>query len=203
MFDKYILRGNERDIVRLVDDLWRAPDGEQNIADLQGAVIEHFIAKASRGNDGAFSPAGLNNAIESFGTNRMKAIFTPYQIARINDIKQVSDILLQQPLGSPVNHSNTASAAIVNGLVGITKGVVNIGGKFPVAGNLIQGAGNIAMKKVGDVNASGAASKALSGKANVTKGSSLGLTEEQLKMLGMIPTRSGQAGSALGANIGY
>ncbi|MBP3945115.1 hypothetical protein [Psychrobacter sp. K31L] len=194
MFDKYVLRGNERDLVKLVDDLKQTPQGQQNIADLQGATIEHFIAKASRGNDGAFSPAGLNNAIKSFGDNRMKALFTPEQISRINDVKQVSDILLQQPRGSAVNHSNTASA-----IIPFLQGIV---GRVPVGGNLLSGAVGTAAKKVTDINASGAAAKAMNGQAGVTKGSSLGLTDEQLEMLGMIPKRSGQVGAGLGANIG-
>lgn len=191
MFDKYVLRGNERDLVKLVDDLKKTPQGQQNIADLQGATIEHFIAKASRGNDGAFSPAGLNNAINSFGNNRMKALFTPEQISRINDVKQVSDILLQQPRGSAVNHSNTASA-----IIPFLQSVV---GRVPVGGNLLSGAVGTAAKKVTDINAAGAAAKVMNGQAGVTKGSSLGLTEEQLMMLGMIPQRTGVAGAALGA----
>lgn len=193
-FDKLVLKADERDLVKLVDNLKKSPEGQQNLADLQGAVIEHFIAKASRGNDGAFSPAGLNNAISTFGNNRMKALFTPQQISRINDVKQVTDILLQQPRGAAVNHSNTASA-----LIPFLQRIV---GSVPVAGNLLSGGVGTAAKKVTDINAAGAAAKAMNGQAGVTKGSSLGLTDEQLEMLGMIPKRSGQVGAGLGANIG-
>ena len=194
-FDKYVLRGNERDLIRLVDDLKKSPEGQQNLADLQGAAIEHFIAKASRGNDDAFSPAGLNNAIKSFGNNRMKALFTPEQISRINDVKQVTDILLQQPRGAAVNHSNTASA-IIPFLQSIV-GWVPFGG-----GNLLSGGVSTAAKKVTDIHAAGAAAKVIKGQAGVTKGSSLGLTEEQLQMLGMIPRQTGVAGAAWGASEG-
>lgn len=193
-FDKLVLRANERDLVKLVDSLKKSPEGQQNLADLQGAAIEHFIAKASNANNEAFSPAGLNNAIKSFGNNRMKALFTPQQISRINDVKQVTDILLQQPLGSAVNHSNTASA-----LIPFLQRIV---GSVPVAGNLLSGGVGTAAKKVTDINAAGAAAKAMNGQAGVTKGSSLGLTDEQLEMLGMIPKRSGQVGAGLGANMG-
>ena len=193
-FDKLVLKADERDLVKLVDNLKKSPEGQQNLADLQGAAIEHFIAKASRGNDGAFSPAGLNNAISTFGNNRMKALFTPEQISRINDVKQVTDILLQQPRGAAVNHSNTASA-----LIPFLQRIV---GSVPVAGNLLSGGVGTAAKKVTDINAAGAAAKAMNGQAGVTKSSSLGLTDEQLEMLGMIPKRSGQVGAGLGANIG-
>lgn len=190
-FDKLVLRANERDLVKLVDSLKKSPEGQQNLADLQGAAIEHFIAKASNANNEAFSPAGLNNAIKSFGNNRMKALFTPQQISRINDVKQVTDILLQQPLGSAVNHSNTASA-----LIPFLQRIV---GSVPVAGNLLSGGVGTAAKKVTDINAAGAAAKAMNGQAGVTKGSSLGLTDEQLRLLGMLPQRTGVAGAALGA----
>ena len=196
-FDKFVLKANERDLVRLVDDLKKTSEGKQNLADLQGATIEHFISQASKGNDGAFSPAGLNRAINSFGNNRMKALFDSQQIARINDVKQVTDILLQQPLGSAVNHSNTASV-----LMPVLQSIVGFVGKAPLVGNLAQGGINTAAKKVVDINNAGAAAKAMSGQAGVTKGSSLGLTEEQLKMLGLIPKIGGSAGAAAGASFG-
>lgn len=198
MFDKYVLRGNERDLVKLVDDLKKTPNGQQNIADLQGATIEHFINKASNANNGAFSPAQLNSAIKSFGNNRMRALFTPEQISRINDVKQVSDILLQQPLGAAVNHSNTASA-LINALLGVAGGL----GRIPALGHVFNvGTGGVAgvvnMSKKGAITT--ATAKAMNGNAGVTKGSNLGLTDEQLRMLGMIPQRTGQAGAALGAS---
>lgn len=196
-FDKLVLKANERDIIKLVDKLKLTPDGQQNLADLQGATIEHFIAKASNANNGAFSPAQLNSAIKSFGNNRMKALFTPEQIARINDIKQVSDILLQQPLGAHVNHSNTSSA-MINALIGVAGGL----GRIPALGHIFNaGTGGVTglvnMSKKGA--ATTATSRAMNGQVGVTKGSSLGLTDEQLEMLGMIPQRTGVAGAALGA----
>lgn len=198
MFDKYVLRGNERDLVKLVDDLKKTPQGQQNIADLQGATIEHFIAKASRGNDGAFSPAGLNNAINSFGNNRMKALFTPEQISRINDVKQVSDILLQQPLGAHVNHSNTSSA-MINALVG----VAGWAGKIPLGlghlSNVATGGVSSAVNMSKKGAAATATAKAMNGQPAITRSSSLGLTDEQLRLLGMTPA-SGQVGAALGAS---
>ena len=191
-FDKLILKGNERDLVKLVDDLRATPQGQQNLADLQGAAIEHFLTKATAADNGAFSTAQLNKAINSFGNNRMKALFSPEQIARINDIQKVGDILMQRPQGAHINDSNTAST-LINRLLGIA----NLTGKVPVVGNVAVGAA----KAVGDLAQSGAGAKMINGKPAVTKGSSLGLTDEQLRMLGMLPA-AGQAGAAVGANIG-
>lgn len=191
-FNKLVLNANERDLVKLVDNLKSTPEGQQNLADLQGATIEHFLSKATQANNDAFSPAGLNRAINSFGDTRMKALFSPEQIARINDIKQVSDILMQQPLGAHVNHSNTASV-LINQLLGIA----NIAGKIPVLGNVAIGSA----KAVGDLAQSGAGAKMINGRPAVTKGSSLGLTNEQMRLLGLM-SGGGQAGAAIGASLG-
>lgn len=199
-FKKYVLNADERDLVRLVDDLKKSPDGQQNLADLQGETIEHFLTRATQANDGAFSPAQLNKAINSFGDNRMKALFSPQQIARINDIKQVSDILMQQPLGAHVNHSNTSSA-LINALVGVAGGL----GRIPALGHIFNvGTGGVTgmvnMSKKGA--AATATTKAMNGQAGITRGSGLGLTDEQMKLLGLIPQRTGQAGAAIGSSTG-
>lgn len=192
-FDKLVLKANERDLVKLVDSLKNSPEGQQNLADLQGATIESFIGKATRADNGAFSTAQLNKAIESFGNNRMRALFTPEQIARINDIQKVGDILMQRPQGAHINDSNTAST-LINQLIGIA----NVAGKIPVLGNVGIGAA----KAVGDLAQSGAGAKMINGKPAITRGSSLGLTDEQLRLLGMMPAAGGQAGAAVGANLG-
>lgn len=191
-FDKLVLKANERDLVKLVDSLKNSPDGKQNLADLQGATIEHFITKATGADNGAFSTAMLNKAINSFGNNRMRALFTPEQIARINDIQKVGDILMQRPQGAHINDSNTAST-LINQLIGIA----NMTGKIPVLGNVGIGAA----KAVGDLAQSGAGAKMITGQPAITRGSSLGLTDEQLRLLGMMPA-AGQAGAAVGANLG-
>lgn len=198
-FKKYVLNADERDLVRLVDDLKSTPEGKQNLSDLQGETIEHFLSSATQANNGAFSPAQLNKAINSFGDNRMKALFSPQQIARINDIKQVSDILMQQPLGAHVNHSNTSSA-LINALVGVAGGL----GRMPLGlghiANVATGgvAGAVNMSKKGA--AATATAKAMNGQAGIARGSSLGLTDEQMKLLGLIPQHTGQAGAALGTS---
>lgn len=191
-FKSLVLNSKERDLVKLVDDLRATPQGQQNLADLQGATIEHFITKATGADNGAFNTAMLNKAINSFGNNRMRALFTPEQIARINDIQKVGDILMQRPQGAHINDSNTAST-LINQLIGIA----NMTGKIPVLGNVGIGLA----KTVGDLAQSGAGAKMINGQPAITRGSSLGLTDEQLRLLGMMPA-AGQAGAAVGANLG-
>lgn len=188
--NKYILNGNAADIVRTVDVLRSTPGGDQAIADMQGAVIENFLGKATGANNGAFSPAGLNRAINSFGDQRLRALFTPEQIARLNDIRQVADILVQQPLGAHVNHSNTGSV-IIKQLLGIVGGV----SKIPYIGNATVGA----LDALGNLSKTGAAAKMVNGQVPVTKNSSLGLTPEMLEMLGLVQNVSTTLPAATGA----
>lgn len=191
-FNRIVLNSDKRDLIKLVDGLKGTPQGQQNLAELQGATIEHFIKKATGADNGAFNTAMLNKAIKSFDPERMKVLFSPEQIARINDIQKVGDILMQRPQGAHINDSNTAST-LINQLIGIA----NMTGKIPVLGNVGIGAA----KAVGDLAQSGAGAKMINGKPAITRGSSLGLTDEQLRLLGMMPA-AGQAGAAVGANLG-
>ena len=189
-FNKYVLNANAADIVRMVDTLKKTPNGQQNIADIQGATIEHLLEQATKSNNGEFSPHGLNRAINSLGENRMKAIFTPEQIARINDIKKVADILVQQPLGAHVNHSNTANVLIKQLL-----GIVSLAGKIPAVGNVALGG----MGALGNLAKSGAAVKMINGKVPVAKGSSMGISPDMLRMMGLAERGTQATASSAGA----
>ena len=189
-FDKYVKNANAADIVRMMDKLKKTPNGQQNIADIQGATIEHLLEQATKSNNGAFSPHALNRALKSLGDNRMKAIFTPEQIARINDIKKVADILVQQPLGAHVNHSNTANVLIKQLL-----GIVSLAGKIPAVGNVALGG----MGAFGNLAKSGAAVKMINGKVPVAKGSSMGISPDMLRMMGLAERGTQATASSAGA----
>ena len=199
-FNKFVLNGNTRDLGNLVQTLKTAPNGQQNIKDLQGATIEHFLGKATQANTGAFSPSQLNRAIDSFGEDKLKMIFTPEQISRLNDIRQVSDILVQQPLGAHVNHSNTANAVIKQllGLTGMVARVPMLG----TVGNMVVGGA----KAAADLSAGGKAARMINGTAPTTaKNSLLGLTPQQLKRLGLtkeaVTKLAAASGIAAGTNL--
>lgn len=189
-FDKYVKNANAADIVRMMDKLKKAPNGQQHVADIQGATVEHLLEQATNSNNGAFSPHALNRALKSLGDNRMKAIFTPEQIARINDIKKVADILVQQPLGAHVNHSNTANVLIKQLL-----GIVSLAGKIPAVGNVALGG----MGALGNLAKSGAAVKMINGKVPVAKGSSMGISPDMLRMMGLAERGTQATASSAGA----
>lgn len=183
-FKKFVLNSDINDLDSMLGQLKKVPEGDQSIADIQGAVIEHFLDSATKSNSGAVSPHGLNKAIKDFGEDRMNLLFSPEQISHIKEIKKVSDLLFQQPNGAPVNHSNTASA--LQYLMGLT----NLVGRIPVVGrgaNLIGGAINTS----DDLIKSGKAYGYIDGKPAVTPNSTLGLTEKEKNVIKLAEKLSG------------
>lgn len=179
-FNKFVINGKTRDLGALVQTLKSANDGGQSLKDLQGATIEHFLNKATTANNGAFSPAQLARAIDSFGEHKLKVLFSPEQIARLNDIRQVSDILMQQPLGAHVNHSNTANV-VIKQLLGLT----GMAARVPMLGTV----GNIVLggtKAAADLSKGGQAVRMINGVVpTVEKNSLLGLTRAQRERIGI------------------
>ena len=195
-FGKFVLRSDLNDLNSMVGQLRKAPDGDQSIADIQGAVVEHFLGQATKSNSGALSPAGFNKAIEDFGEDRMSILFTPQQANHINELKKVSDLLFQQPNGAAVNHSNTA--ATMKYLMSIT----NMLGRIPVVGrsaNLVGGALNTS----DDLVRSGKAYAYIDGKPATTPNSALGLSDKQKNLILLSEKLSGRKATApIGQNIG-
>lgn len=195
-FGKFVLRSDLNDLNSMVGQLRKAPDGDQSIADIQGAVVEHFLGQATKSNSGALSPAGFNKAIEDFGEDRMKILFTPQQANHIKELKKVSDLLFQQPNGAAVNHSNTA--ATMKYLMSIT----NMLGRIPVVGrsaNLVGGALNTS----DDLVRSGKAYAYIDGKPATTPNSALGLSDKQKNLILLSEKLSGRKATApIGQNIG-
>lgn len=195
-FGKFVLKSDLKDLDSMVGQLKKAPEGDQSIADIQGAVMEHFLGQATKSNSGAVSPHGLNKAIEDFGEDRMKVLFSPEQVNHIKEMKKVSDLLFQQPNGSPVNHSSTA--ATMKYLMGVT----NLLGRLPVIGrgaNLLGGTINTS----DDLIKSGKAYGYIDGKPAVTPNSTLGLSEKQKNLIKLAEKLSGgRATSPIGQVIG-
>lgn len=196
-FHQMIVNGNTKDIESLVTVLNQTPSGAQHIADLQGAAIDHFLTQATKANNGAFSPAQFARAIDGFGENRLNVLFTPDQITQLKNTKQVADMVLQEPLGANVNHSNTSSA-LVNRVLGLVRGT----SKVPILGKPL-GVAVEGVKTVGDLMKGSEAAKMLNGEVpTLLKNSLRGLTPEQLAKIGMTKDTVEGLIAAIGANTG-
>lgn len=124
-------------------------------------------------------------------------IFTPEQISRLNDIRQVSDILVQQPLGAHVNHSNTANV-VIKQLLGLAK----VGGAIPYVGKPVDFVlGGAA--KAAELTKGGQALRMMNGEVPIVeKNSLMGLTPEQLKRIGISKNVAAKLTAATGVDMG-
>lgn len=115
LFNKHILGGNVAEIDKSIKMLKNI--NPQAVNDIKQQVLEHISSKAININ-GQFSPAGMKRVLDSIGNRRLATMFTPDEIARIQDIGRAGHYLVTQPAHSNINNSNTASV-LLNHLSGL------------------------------------------------------------------------------------
>ena len=88
-----------------IDDIWRsaAPDGAER----------------------TFNPSRFRNAMEKIGENKMKVLFSPDELARLEDIRKASIDMIVAPPFDSINRSNTAPT-----LMNIMRRVPTVGGEI-------------------------------------------------------------------------
>lgn len=131
-FESLVLNANVRDLDALASELKNQPAALNGI---RQQTVQWIAEQATRANNGAFSPAAMNNALNKIGDRRLSVLFKPDEIAKIKNINEAARYLMTQPPESAVNNSNSA-AGLANHLMGATDGLAQ---KLP-AGNLARGA---------------------------------------------------------------
>lgn len=106
MFSKHIIGGNIGQLRTTMDFL--KAENPQLVADIKQSVLEH-IAKNAINQSNGFSPAGMKKVLDSLGEPRLKSIFSDDELKRLKDLRMAGELLKQAPIGSNINHSNTAS----------------------------------------------------------------------------------------------
>lgn len=106
LLSKHILRGNIAELDNTIKFL--QAENPQVVADIKQSIVEHIASKAINSN-GGFSPAKMKQALDSLGDRRLKTMFSDDELKRLKDIQMAGHLLMQQPIGANVNHSNTAS----------------------------------------------------------------------------------------------
>lgn len=132
-FDKHVIRSTSSQF----DNMMRVLP-EPSKAQIKNDVLGYIKSQATRGepNETAkLSASALNKAIENFGMNKMKSIFNADEIAQLKSIANVAKYEAFQPVGSAVNNSNTAAAAL-NILDRVAQS--SLLGKIPFGSSLIR-----------------------------------------------------------------
>lgn len=117
-----------QDVLRQV-----GPQGARTIRD---AVLNHLKTKALSGASdevGKFSQSAFNNAMRSIGERKLSLIFTPEELASLQNNGRVAALMMSQPVGSAVNNSNSGALLLGRGY----DAVKAIAGKVPLGQSLV------------------------------------------------------------------
>lgn len=129
-FQRYIVGGQTPQVEAMAQTMQAsAPD---QFAQTR-AQIQSYLERAAFGAGDEFKPAGYTQALERLGPRKLAAFFSPDEVADINRVGRVGYLTKVKPSGSPVNTSNTLTAALGEGLFSNMLGRV-----VPVVGPAVQ-----------------------------------------------------------------
>ncbi len=113
-----------------------APQGP-GIDAIKNAITAHLKDKAMGGQAdevGKFSAAAYNRALNQIGDRKLSLFFQPDELTQLKSIGRVSSLMMNQPVGSAVNNSNSGALLLGRGL-DMLNSVPVIG---PLAGPAVQ-----------------------------------------------------------------
>lgn len=110
-FDKFVIRGVNNNVERMVQTLGRGSAAHQNLA--AGALNWLSDRAGLLDGRGNFSQAGFNKALKQLDDIRnMPLIFDPKTATQLRSLGNVAGYTQYQPRGSFVNNSNTLVGAL-------------------------------------------------------------------------------------------
>lgn len=108
-FNKFILNGDSKQLASTLKTLEGNP---QAVDSIRQNVLAHLKEKAVSGASdevAKFSQSGYNKALMNLGSNKLKLLFSPDEIAQLQAVGRVASYEQVQPIGAAVNNSNTAA----------------------------------------------------------------------------------------------
>lgn len=184
-FEKLVLNANERDLQALVKELENQPEALNGV---RQQTVQWIAEQATRANNGAFSPAAMNNALKKLGDRRLNALFSPEEVAKIKNINEAARYLMTQPPESAVNNSNTG-AALANHLMSSVGSLVQA---TPFVGNLMRGSAQMAIKVAQNANATAQTGQAMRGGVTTGERALSGAERELIEKYGFVFDANGR-----------
>lgn len=124
--DKYVVGTDLKNLQAMKEILADDQVAQQTIA---SGVVNHLKDRAGViANEGNFSQAGYNKALEGVRP-KLGVIFEPKQRQQLETLGNVSRYTQQQPRGSFVNNSNTATALMSESAKSAAEGAANVAAK--------------------------------------------------------------------------
>lgn len=146
---KHIIGGSVDDLAKLRAEIGGGvsssrevgPAGAPQAAQASGQLLDSvrkqlvdYILQRGRADSDTvkFSSAGMNDALKAIGDRKLALFFAPDEIAQLKSAVNVGRYMQSQPIGSAVNNSNTAAAAL-----GRISGLLDKASPIPLAGPLV------------------------------------------------------------------
>lgn len=108
---QYLLQARPTEVRQLADLLGReSPGALQQARQQVGAFLERAAFGTNTAGDRGFAPERFAAALDSLGTARLSAFFSPDEIAQLRTIGRVGAYISSEPAFATVNRSNTGAA---------------------------------------------------------------------------------------------
>lgn len=108
--EQNVLGGSVRDLRQLRESLSQTDEGLAAWGGLKARTWESLIDDATSGGNQPLTGARLNRALRKVGPDRMKELFTPEEIAKIQQLQRGVENMTTPPNLSAINYSNTTPA---------------------------------------------------------------------------------------------
>lgn len=120
-----------------------AQQSGQLLDSVRKQLVDYIMQRGKADGDTVkFTSAGMNDALKQIGDRKLSMFFSPDEISQIKSAVNVGRYMQSQPIGSAVNNSNTAGAALgrMTSLLDKVSPVPGVGPLFadPVKGGLLQ-----------------------------------------------------------------
>jgi len=179
---RFVLRAKTDEAKRLAAMLSRNdPEAFQQARDQIGASLARAAFGENTAGDRVFASERFAKALRTMGSEKLRAFFTPEEVAKVQALARVSSYINATPAGSPVNTSNTAAA-----MFNLMRSIPGMPSVFAIGSHV-----------AAPVRNSRVVSTALSEQVPHTAAD---LPPEFLRLLGPLTTAGGIAGGSLAAS---
>ncbi|QQC79442.1 hypothetical protein I9189_015765 [Acinetobacter bereziniae] len=107
LYKSRILNGKVEELSKTMEVLKNV--NPQAVANIKQEFIKDLTEK-SLSTNGQFNPSKMKNALKAFGSRKLLAVFSPEEVAHLQDIKKAADYLITEPRHAYVNRSNSGSS---------------------------------------------------------------------------------------------
>jgi hypothetical protein len=108
---QYVLQSRPTEVRKMAELLAKeSPEALTQARQQMGAFLERAAFGTNLAGDRAFAPERFAAALDSLGSARMKAFFSPKQISQLRSLARVGAYIGSEPTAAAVNRSNTAGA---------------------------------------------------------------------------------------------